>query len=365
MTLHRYFAMRYLRSFGAVFVILLGLAILLDLMEQIRRFAGENVSFGELFQLAALSAPVAFYQTMPLVVIIAALTLFLGLARTSELVVARASGRSAMRSLIAPVVVTLALGGITVALFNPMVASMAKEYEARTNAISDGSTSTLSISGQGLWLRQGNENGQTVIRALSSDLDGTTLRDVTFVSFSSTGDPVRRVEASTATLKAGGWDLSQAKVWPLTKTPNPELAARYYEQLRVPSELTREGIRDSFGSPSAITIWELPEFISQLERAGFSARRHLIWFHMEIALPVFMVAMLLIGAAFTMRHNRSGKTGLLVLNAILLGFAIYFIRNFAQILGENGQMPVLLAAWAPPLGAIGLALGLLLHLEDG
>jgi lipopolysaccharide export system permease protein len=48
-----------------------------------------------------------------------------------------------------------------------------------------------------------------------------------------------------------------------------------------------------------------------------------------------------------------------------MGFGIYFVRNFAQILGENGQIPVSLAAWAPPVAAILMALGLLLHLEDG
>ena len=55
----------------------------------------------------------------------------------------------------------------------------------------------------------------------------------------------------------------------------------------------------------------------------------------------------------------------MVLFAILLSFAIYFLRNFAQILGENGQLPALLAAWAPPLAAITLSLGILLHNEDG
>ena len=58
-------------------------------------------------------------------------------------------------------------------------------------------------------------------------------------------------------------------------------------------------------------------------------------------------------------------TGLAVLLAILLSFTLYFFRNFAQILGENGDVPTILAAWAPPLVAIGLALGLLLHREDG
>jgi len=75
--------------------------------------------------------------------------------------------------------------------------------------------------------------------------------------------------------------------------------------------------------------------------------------------------MVLVAASFTMRHTRFGGTGVAVLSAVLLGFTLYFIRNFAQILGENGQIPVTLAAWAPPVAAILLATGLLLHAEDG
>lgn len=365
MTLHAYFAWRFLVTFTSIFAVFLGLAILFDLTDQIRRFAGDGVSLGNIVQLTLLSAPVGFYRILPLVMIIATLALFISMSRSSELVVARASGRSAMRALVAPGLVALLIGVFAVGVLNPLVAAMSKEYETRHNRITEGAASVLSISDQGLWLRQGTPDSQTVIRAHSSNLDGTTLNGVTFISFARDGAPVRRIEAGTATLTPGGWNLTDAKSWPLSDAPNPEQAARYYETLRIPSDLTREGIRDSFGTPSAIPIWELPAFIAQLERAGFSARRHLVWFHMELALPAFMVAMLLIGAGFTMRHTRVSRTGLMVLYAIMLGFGLYFIRNFAQILGENGQMPVLLAAWAPPLGAIGLALGLLLHFEDG
>ncbi len=66
-----------------------------------------------------------------------------------------------------------------------------------------------------------------------------------------------------------------------------------------------------------------------------------------------------------MRHARFGRTGLAVLIAVMTGFALYYVRNFAQILGENGQIPVALAAWAPPVASVLLALGLLLHMEDG
>jgi lipopolysaccharide export system permease protein len=86
---------------------------------------------------------------------------------------------------------------------------------------------------------------------------------------------------------------------------------------------------------------------------------------MQLALPLLMSAMVLIAAGFTMRHARFGGTGLLVLFSLLGGFTIFFLRNFAQVLGQNGQVPVMVAAWAPPLAAALFALGLLLHLEDG
>ena len=79
----------------------------------------------------------------------------------------------------------------------------------------------------------------------------------------------------------------------------------------------------------------------------------------------FLLAMVLVGAGFTMRHTRFGRTGTMVLAALMIGFGIYFIRNFAQILGDNGQIPVSLAAWSPPVAAIMLSLGILLNLEDG
>ncbi len=77
------------------------------------------------------------------------------------------------------------------------------------------------------------------------------------------------------------------------------------------------------------------------------------------------MAMVMIGASFTIRHQRGTRTGLAVMTAIVLAFVIYFIRNFAQVLGENGQLPAALAAWAPPLAAMALSLGILLHNEDG
>ena len=75
--------------------------------------------------------------------------------------------------------------------------------------------------------------------------------------------------------------------------------------------------------------------------------------------------MVLIGAAFALRPTRFGQTGVMILLAVLAGFALYFLKDFAELLGGRGQIPLIVAAWTPPVAAILLAVALLLHLEDG
>lgn len=363
MILDRYLAWRFLRSFGGTLVVFFGLLALIDLVEQTRRFGEAAGSAGEVLELTLLNVPSSLYGILPLVTIIAAIALFLALARSSELVVTRGSGRSAIRALLGPAVVALLLGALAVAAFNPIVAATSREYESRKARL-DGEESVLAFSGDGLWLRQGGEEGPTVIRAARANLDGTVLSRVTLLAYGKDGRPRERIEARSARLAEGRWVLSQAKAWPLA-AENPEAAAEIHDVLTLPSSLTADQIRDSFGDPSSIPLWELPAFIRRLEEAGFAAQRHRVFLQTELAQPALLLAMVMIAASFTMQHQRGRRTGLVVLAAILTGFGLYFLRNLALILGEAGEVPPALAAWAAPVAAIGLSLGLLLHLEEG
>ena len=364
MTLSLYIARRFLWMFARVFAVFFGILYLIDVIEQIRRFSDEGVTLGQAARLAAMNVPESMYGILPLLMILSAIALFLGLARSSELVVVRAAGRSGLRFLVTPVLVALGIGAVAVAVLNPLVAATSKEYDALWARMTEGRERTLSISDEGLWLRQGSPEGQTVIHARRASGDGTVLYATTFVTFDAAGLPERRIEAEEARLQAGGWVMADAKIWDL-RAANPETAADSRAAAVIPSDLTPDTIRDSFGAPSAIPIWELPAYIAGLERAGFTARTHRVWLQMELAQPLLLAAMVLVAAGFTMRHARFGKTGSMVLLALLGGFAIFFLRNFAQVLGENGQIPILMAAWAPPLAAVLLATSLLLHLEDG
>jgi lipopolysaccharide export system permease protein len=365
MILHLYFARRFAMTFLLITAVLFALVMLVDAVEQARKFGSYDIGWQKIMGLTLLNAPQTINLILPLIMILATVTLFISLARSSEMVVTRAAGRSALRSLISPVVVALIIGFMAVGMLNPIVAATGNRYLQLSESYRAGGASALSISDEGLWLRQGSASGQTVIRAWRSNADASVLFDVTFLSYDNANGPVRRIEAGSAALQDGEWSLRNAKSWPLTAGQNAEANAETFETLVIPSSLTLDRIRESIGKPGAVSIYDLPTFIRQLEQAGFSPRRHKVWLQTEIARPFFLVAMVLVASAFTMRHTRFGGTGVAVLASVLLGFGLYFIRSFAQILGENGQIPVMLAAWAPPVAAILLALGLLLHAEDG
>lgn len=80
-------------------------------------------------------------------------------------------------------------------------------------------------------------------------------------SSSTTPKPAQNPDRAQNTLTDGEWHQTKVKEWTLD-APNPEAEAHQLDQLQLPTELTADRIRDGFGSPQAIPIWELPAYIA-------------------------------------------------------------------------------------------------------
>ncbi len=137
------------------------------------------------------------------------------------------------------------------------------------------------------------------------------------------------------------------------------------EAVSLPTDLTVNRVQESFASPDTLSVWALPSFIALLDRSGFSSIRHRLHFQELLALPLLAGTMTLVSAGFSMRPARRGGVARMIGSGVLAGFALFVVSKVVAEIGQSGALPVALAAWAPAVSGLMLAIALLLHTEDG
>lgn len=366
MTLYLYFGRRFLSAFLRVFAVLLLLLFVLETLEKIRGLSRFGVDFRESLLLAVFSTPALALQALPIIVMLAGLTFCVGLARSNEFVVSRAAGVPALRAMMVPGLCAALIGLAAVLFLNPLSASFSLRHDVLEDKFTGSAARAVSFSAEGFWLRQRNETGHTVIHAEGATASGTSLRNATALEFDENGDIHARIFARTAILSGNRWVFANGKRWRIERAePNPESSAEPFKILRFATDITAEQILDGYPKPQNVAIWDKRRVIRQISDAGFATLPHRLHLQSELARPLMLVAMMIIGAAFTLQNARLGNLGVSVFLALICGFSLYFLQNLAMTLGEAGEIPVFVAAWAPPLAATLFAIGLFLRFEDG
>lgn len=358
-TLSGYIARQYTVWFLSFLFGLLGVIVLVSIIDLLDRLARKSASLAVVVEMVLLKLPFLSQEVMPFTVLFAGLACFWRLTRSHELVVTRAAGISVWQALVPVLGVSLLVGILSVTVLNPVASVLLGRFEQLEAKYIRNQASTLSVSRHGLWLRQADENGQSVIHANRATHSSMTLHGVIVFRFAEEDHFVGRIDAERAVLQPGSWQLYSA--W----KSSPGTREQFVERLEIPTDLTREKILDSFAPPETISFWSLPDFIELLENAGFSATHHKLQLHRLLATPLLLAAIILLAASFSLRPQRRGRVGLVILGGVLTGFMLYFVSNFVFALGLSGKIPVILSAWTPTGVALMLGVAVLLHLEDG
>jgi lipopolysaccharide export system permease protein len=357
-TLGLYIATRFLKSILGVFFTIYLLILTIDFVELMRRAGdAQDASTGLIATLSFYRTPALAEQVLPFAVLFGAMAALLNLSRKLELVVARAAGVSAWQFLQPGILVGLAIGVSAVTLFNPIAA----EFKQRAANIETKifARSGRSASDADLWLRQKSIDGQAVVRAASSTEGGRTLNQVTFFNYDPQGRFIERIEARSARLYDGYWELTNARVVSTIDEPQE------HQTVVLATNLEVEQVRRSFTPPEQVAFWDLPEVIERTERAGLDATRYKLQRAALAARPLLLVAMILVAATVSLRFFRFGGVARMVLGGVVAGFVLYVATELTEDLGANGIVQPETAAWLPAI--LGSLLGVLalLHQEDG
>jgi lipopolysaccharide export system permease protein len=364
--LNRYLVSRFLTVFGLLLFGVYGLILMFDSIELNRSLDSINTSITEILVISAMRAPSIMLKAMPFVVLLSVMISYARLARNSEITVMRASGVSSRGLIFSVILASIVLGIMTFSLFHPIAAwflDRSQDYELHVQG-DENSRDTMSVSTEGIWLRQGTKNFQTIIHAQSASAQATHLKNVTFYRFSKDDILLERLDAQNAVLNdaAHAWNLTN--VTKLNFSESGVSKTQTFPSLDIETNLTPQQIEDSFSDPGTVPFWGLRKFINSMEESGLHALRHILYFQTLLSLPLTYASMVIIAAAFSMRPRRFGGLGFMALSGVICGFVYYFIQDVSLALGGSGTLSPILAVWTPPLSAFLLGVGLFLHMED-
>ncbi len=341
-----------LNAFVYYFAVLLGgLVVLIEVFtffELLGSVFRNDIAMSEMLEYLFFLAPKLIYDTAPVSVLVASLVTFGVLAKNNEIIALKACGVSLYRLAVPVLLITLAMSGALFVFDHAVV--------TRANIIQDGLRNKI----------KGNPT-QTYLNPNRKWIKGSavqTLRIFYYKHFDQDQGVLGEVQV---------WDVNPTE-WKLTRHL---LAERAHWEPLLKTWIFENGWVREVGTNSdkfspflgsvatfkeideppswflkevktykQLNFLQLDEYIAELRQSGFNTVPLQVQFHKKFAVPLFVFVMALLSVPFAfMTGSRGAMTGV----GVSLGVAAaYFVLNYLfEQLGGAGQLPPVMAAWAP------------------
>lgn len=274
---------------------------------------------------------------LPLAVFMGTLVAFYNLTKSSELIIISGAGLSPFQ-----IAKPFLFGAFLVGVFASMVLNP-YSVDLTTRKLTN---HQLKLIDGAIWLRESSEDGYLTARAMGMNIAKNheiIFNDITILLQDSQFKLKERITSKTATLSKDGVDVERASI--IGPDGATTRGARHID-----TKLTPQTVLDRYLQPDQISFWRLPSFIHKMNSIGVSTRGHLVQFWTLLFLPLTMMAMTVLGIAFSQtKQRRNYSFGVKFSLGILTCFALYFIVNLFNALGNTGTLPPLIAIIAPQI----------------
>ena len=350
----RYVLREFVRYYLLAMIGFVAFVVLFDAMEKIDTFLDYDASVGQILRFYAYSLPYKAILVGPVAPLLATFLCLGSMTRFQEVTVLKAAGMSLYRLLLPLYVLGFLLSAATFGLgegFMPEAnrrASEIMEHEIKGRSLKSlGSRNNVTYLGR--------NNRLFVIRRY--DIPRMAMVDATVQEFD--GDRMtRRIDARSAIWRNGHWvmvdgmertfdaaGLERAVPFDTLRTDFPEL----------PGDFAKEEMR-----PEQMSFTQLRRYAERVRQSGSTVERYETEIQLRFAFPLVSLVVILIGSSLAVQIRRGGiALGFGI--SLGIAFAYWSLIRAGQVLGNNGTLPPLLAAWLGNLVFIGLGVFLLVR----
>lgn len=275
---------------------------------------------------------------LPIAAFMGTLVCTYNMTRACENIIISGAGLSPYQSMRPFLIASFLIGVITITAINPYAVSVAR---------GDIRGDHIEMTDNAVWLRETTEYGTFTLRATGLEItsnDIIVFTGATGFMLDAESKFIKRIESARLTLSDHSFRAPVAILF------DENGVMSHTSDWNISSLMTPESVLERHLRPENVSFWQLPRFIQNLGNMGLNARAHQIQFFTLLFLPLTLIAMTVLGVAFSQtRERRNHSFGTKFSAGVLTCFAIYFIINIFGALGASGALPPLMAVLAPPL----------------
>ncbi len=334
-----------------VFLAFVGIFILVDLFDHAHTFIDNEVAIGTVISYYTHYLPLIVVLTTPVAMLLATLLSLGGLARRQEIMAMKGCGVSLNRVLLPYFLLALSLSIMTMLVGEtvlPPATSARLRIEEEHIDKHPGDVTKNNV----IYVRPDG----TVFLARYLNTRTSTAEGVTVEEFDADLRPVLRIDAQSGDWDGKRWNLSDGLIRRFT--PDGE-EAEQFERYALPyDEPSMDDLRSRKLDPEEMGYRQLRSYIRRLVASGSDPGDLDVSLQLKIAFPFVTLIMAMIGASLAAGARRTGFA-LSFTAALGISFLYYGLLQVGQVLGRQGVLTPLLAAWSANIIFAGVAAWLL------
>ncbi len=345
--LGRYMARQFA---GRLFVILSGLTALLILADLLAN-SDEIIKVSKdvttaLAKYSALRLPIILSQVIPMSVLLASLTLLVGLARHSELSAMFSAGLSHLK-----VVLMLLPAAFLIAIVQFAIEDQAVPLTSerlRAWGVGDYEHSPSRDQRNMTWIRrEGN-----FLRIGGTSAARNEITDLTIFHRDDSGHVSEKIQARRATYDHGQWILKE-----VVKTSTDTGETLHFDRLVWPGAIESAVLESLALHPRELSWIEVRRLALESGYGNQPVYLYEVWLQKKFARPLATILLVLLASAAVQRMHPRRSARLMLVAGVAVGFVYWIFDELVVTVGEAGLLPSPLAAWAAPLvlGSVSMA----------
>ena len=339
----------YLKNIILVLLIFLLLVFLVDFIEIYRR-ASEKVNFNNnndnfisiLIYLSFLKSPSTLKNILPISILISSVMTFIKWKQNNYFVIVRTIGISLKKTIFPLCILVLFLGLLSIIFLHPLANYSNNKYKALETKYFDHKVEeSISLSKNGIWIRKKTNDGFLIIKAQNITNNKNLLNNVEIFKFDNNNNFINKIIANTASLHENTLLLQKGK------NLDPKINNKSFNNFSIKLSNKFKTFNLTSEIAENMNLFELYDYILLMKKLGVNYSNHLTQLLKELFQPLLIVSMILICAPLILKNNERKFPLTIMCLTILIGFTIYFVVDFMNVLGSMEKLNPFIAGIGP------------------